>query len=120
MDLVKVVFQIIIALGIVNVWVLRFGKDTRWRGGEAKTLRDEFKAYGLPIWFMIVVGGLKLCLAGLLVAGIWIPPLTGPAATGMALLMLGAVVMHMKVKDPLRKALPAMIMLLLSLVVAFA
>jgi hypothetical protein len=57
MDLVKVVFQIIIALGIVNVWVLRFGKDTRWRGGEAKTLRDEFKSYGLPIWFMIVVGG---------------------------------------------------------------
>jgi hypothetical protein len=55
-----------------------------------------------------------------LVAGIWIPALTGPAATGMALLMLGAVVMHMKVKDPLRKALPAMIMLLLSLVVAFA
>jgi hypothetical protein len=38
----------------------------------------------------------------------------------MALLMLGAVVMHMKIRDPLRKALPAMTMLILSLVVAFA
>jgi hypothetical protein len=61
----------------------------------------------------------KLLLAVLLVAGIWFPAVTQPAAIGMAVLMLGAVVMHVKVKDPPKKSLPAFTMLVLSLVVAF-
>jgi len=44
---------------------------------------------------------------------------TRPAAYGMAVLMLGAIVMHFKVKDPLKKSLPAFTMLLLSLIVTF-
>lgn len=118
MEWIRSILQVVIALGIFNVWVLRFGQETPWRGGGAKTLKEEFRAYGLPFWFMGVVGLLKLGLAGLLVAGIWVPALTRPAAFGMALMMLGAVVMHLKINDPLRKALPALTMLILSLVVA--
>jgi hypothetical protein len=39
-------------------------------------------------------------------------------ASGMGGLMLAAVAMHMKVRDPLVKALPAAALLLLSLIVA--
>lgn len=120
MDLVKSILQVIIALGIFNVWVLRFGRETPWRGGAAKSLKDEFQVYGLPLWFMGVVGCLKLAFALLLLAGIWVPSLTRPVAVGLALLMLGAVVMHLKIKDPLKKALPAMTMLILCLVVGLA
>jgi hypothetical protein len=38
----------------------------------------------------------------------------------MAMLMLGAVSMHVRVKDPLKKALPALGMLVLCLTVAVA
>ena len=118
MGSIKIAIQIVIALGILNVWILRFGKPTAWRGGAATNMREEFAAYGLPTWFMGLIGSLKVLLAALLVAGIWFPTLTRPAAAGMAVLMLGAIGMHIKVGDPLRKSLPAFCMFCLSLFVA--
>ena len=118
MDLVVLILQIVMALGIVNVWFLRFGRSTSWRGGDARNMKEEFAVYGLPAWFMVVIGVLKVLLAALLIVGIWVPVLIRPAAIGMAVLMLGAVSMHVKVKDPPLKSLPAFTMLVLSLVVA--
>lgn len=109
--------QLVIALGLLNVWLLRTGKSTAWRGGDASNMREEFAAYGLPLWFMWVIGALKVTLAILLLVGLWVTPLTRPAAMGVVVLMLGAVAMHFKVGDPLRKSLPAISMLVLSLIV---
>ena len=118
METAVLIIQVVIALGIFNVWVLRFGKSTEWRGGTAANMKEEFQAYGLPSWSVQVVGFLKLVFAACLLAGIWIPTLTRPAAIGIAILMLAAVAMHLKVKDPLKKSLPALTMLLLSVIVA--
>jgi len=119
MNAITIIFQIIIALGIFNVWFLRSKKSTAWRGGNATNMREEFAAYGLPSWFMMLIGFVKITLAVFLLLGIFLPVLTQPAAIGMALLMLGAVSMHIKVKDPFQKSLPAFCMLVLSLIVAF-
>jgi hypothetical protein len=110
--------QVVIALGIANVWILRFGKSTTWRGGAATNMREEFEVYGLPPWFVGFVGAVKLLFASLLLAAIWLPALTRPAAIGMGLLMLGAVAMHVRVKDPPKKSLPAFTVLVLCLFVA--
>jgi hypothetical protein len=56
---------------------------------------------------MYLIGAIKILLALALIAGIWFPVLIRPAAIGMGLMMLGAVVMHVKVKDPMQKSLPA-------------
>jgi len=120
METAVLVIQIVIALGIFNVWVLRFGKPTGWRGGSAANMKEEFEIYGLPAWSISAVGFLKLLFAACLIAGIWFPILVRPAAIGIAILMLGAVVMHIKVKDPARKSLPALTMLVLSVLVAVA
>lgn len=113
------IFKIVIALGILNAWIVRFKKETPWRGGNAKNMKEEFEVYGLPAWFMIVIGFFKVTLAVALVAGIWYPGLTNFAAGGIAAFMLAAVVMHIKVKDPLKKSLPALIFLILSLLIIF-
>jgi len=111
------IIQLIIALGILNVWLLRFGKTTAWRGGAAKNMKEEFAIYGLPSWAVGLVGTLKvLCAAGLIV-GVWAPVLVKPAAGLLALLMVGAVAMHIKVKDPLAKSVPAVTVLVLCLLV---
>ena len=60
MHAILIIFQLTVALGILNVWLLRASKATPFRGGDAKTLRQEFAAYGLPFWFMCVVGVLKV------------------------------------------------------------
>ena len=114
------VIQVVIGLGILNVWLLRFGKATAWRGGEAMNMKEEFEVYGLPGWFMKLIGVLKVLFAVSLIAGVWIPELTKPAAIGLGLLMLGAVAMHVKVKDPVKKSLPAFSLLVLCVVVAIA
>lgn len=82
-------------------------------------MKEEFKVYGLPGWAMNIVGFLKLALAILLIVGIWVPIVVMPAAAGMAALMIGAIGMHLKVKDPLIKSLPALLMLIMSLVLIF-
>ena len=106
--------QIIVALGLVNVWVLRFGRKTRYRGGSGENLPGEFAAYGLPGWFVWLVGTLKLSCAALFVAGLWLPRAVAPAAGVLIGLMLGAILMHLKVRDPLVRSLPAALMLGMS------
>lgn len=118
MEGLVIVCQLVIALGLLNVWLLRTGKPTSWRGGDAKNMREEFAAYGLPPWFMWVIGCLKITIAILLIVGVWVTPITKPAAIGLAFLMSGAIAMHFKAGDPLKKSLPAITMLVLCLIVA--
>jgi len=118
MSYLAIVLQIIVGLGILNVWMLRSSKATPYRGGCAKTLREEFAAYGLPYWFMCSVGVLKISFALSLLSAIWFKSAAQPAALGMSALMLGALVMHVKVKDPVKKSLPALAVLGMCLAIA--
>ncbi len=110
--------QLIIGLGLLNVWLLRTNKLTAWRGGDAKNMREEFAVYGLSPGFMKLIGFLKVSLGLCLIAGLWVPSLTRPAAIAVAALMVGAVAMHVKVKDPLKSSFPALSLLVLAIVVA--
>lgn len=117
MKIVSLIIQLIVALGLLNVWLLRFHKKTSYRPGGAASMREEFATYGLPVWSLWLVGGLKVSCAVCLLAGIWIPIVVKPAASVIAMLMVGAILMHVKVRDPLVKSLPAGIVLLLTAVV---
>jgi hypothetical protein len=118
LEYLRIALQLVVALGILNVWILRWGNATPYRGGEAKNLREEFAAYGLPFWFMCVIGAIKVGLALTLIAAIWIPALAQPAAVGLGILMLGAIAMHLKARDPIKKAVPAMAVLLMCAAIA--
>lgn len=107
MELLGNIIQAVVALGIINVWVLRARKPTLYRGGDASNLRQEFKVYGLPEPVLHLVGFLKISAAITLVVGIWVDFLVVPAASVLGLLMVGAIAMHGKVKDPLLRWLPA-------------
>jgi hypothetical protein len=111
--------QIIIGCGLLNVWLLRFNKSTAYRGGTAANMLEEFAAYGLPSWSCYLVGFLKVSSAFALLAGL-LPNLSFlvlPAAIVIALLMAGAVAMHLKVGDPAKKSLPALSVLILSAII---
>lgn len=117
MKTLVLLLQIIVALGLLNVWLLRFNKATAYRGGQATTMREEFAAYGLPVWFCYLVGFIKVGSALALLAGIFRPELVFPAAALIAVLMAGALAMHVKVKDPVIKSLPALLVLVMCLVI---
>ncbi len=62
--------QVGIAFGLLNVWLLRLGKSTAWRGGNARNMTEAFATYGLRPWFMRLIGFLKVSLAVLLLIGV--------------------------------------------------
>ena len=114
MNIVISILQIAVAAGLLNVWLLRFQRSTPYRGGDARSMREEFAVYGLPGWFRYVIGTLKVGSALCLIAGLWFRFLVFPSALLIAILMLGALVMHVKIRDPLKKSVPALVMLALS------
>lgn len=113
------IFNLIIGFGILNVWLLRYNKKTAFRGGNAKNLKEEFKVYGLPNWFFILIGIIKVSLAILLIIGFWFENLTFYSTIGIAILMIGAILMHLKVNDPIKKSLPALSILLMLISIIF-
>jgi uncharacterized membrane protein YphA (DoxX/SURF4 family) len=115
--MILTLLQIIAALTIYNVWFIRAGKPSPYRGKGAGSLKKEFLAYGLPVWFMYLVGTIKVLSATALIVGIWYPYFVGPAALVLFLMMVGAVLMHIKVRDSFKRALPSLVMLLISLVI---
>lgn len=122
MDTLILIFKIVITLGILNVWLLRFNKQTEWRGAGAGSMNDEFAKYGLPTWFVPIIGFLKLGFATLLIISIFQDgyDLAFIGAVGMGILMIGAIAMHIKISDPIKRSLPAFLMLVMSAFIAFA
>lgn len=108
--------QLFVGVNILRIWLVTNQRASMYRGGDgkAKTLREEFELYGLPLWFMYFVGALKVTTAIGLLLGIWMPVLVPFAAGGLIILMLGAIAMHIKVRDKVETYHPALIMLVLS------
>lgn len=111
------VLQVVVACGLLNVWLIRRNRNTAYRGGNATTIVEEFAVYGLSPFFCYAIGTLKVGSAILLLLGLKFPLLVPPIAALVTLLMLGAVAMHAKVGDPIKKALPATGMLLMSVLI---
>jgi hypothetical protein len=120
MEYLTLAFQLIVGLSILNVWLLQANKATQWRGGSATTIKEEFAAYGLPEWSLYIIGIIKVALAIALIAAIWFPFLLKMAALGLAFLLTGSVLMHLKIKDPIKKSFPALLFLIMCVFLAFA
>tara|TARA_B000000475_G_C15786210_1_gene361561 strand:+ start:257 stop:622 length:366 start_codon:yes stop_codon:yes gene_type:complete len=115
MTFLTILINLIIALTLLNVWLLRFNKKTIYRGGDANSMKEEFSVYGLPLWFMYFIGFSKIILASLLIIGIWIYQINFYSYIILSILMIGAILMHFKVKDPIIKTVPAISVLTLLL-----
>ncbi|MEO5722449.1 MAG: DoxX family protein [Chthoniobacterales bacterium] len=100
--------QALVAASIFFVWVVRY-----------PNIIEEFQQYRLPDWLRDFVGILKITFAILLLVGIGRPRAAMLGGLGIALLMAGAFVTHLRVKNPPFKMLPCVALLLISLVIAY-
>ena len=83
-----------------------------------KMFVENFRRFGYPQWFRVVTGSLEI-LGGLgLLIGIWLPWLAALASAGLALVMLGAVSTHLRIREPLQKIALPIVMGALAVVVA--
>ena len=124
MDTFLFLLKLTTALGVFNVWILRYNKKTNYRGGSATNLYEEFKTYGLSSWFMYFVGSVKILISLLFIISLFINDiyiikdfieLYGSII--MSFIMTAAIFMHFKIKDPIKKSIPALIMLTMYLLI---
>ena len=113
------VLSVIVGLTVINVWLFRSGKSTSYRGGDASNLIEEFEVYGLGDYFM-TIGIIKVSLAVLLLLSIYFNKLKLISSLGIAIMMMVAVYMHFSVGDELIKSMPASVMLLSCLIIAYS
>jgi len=99
--------QIVLAGSVAFVWIFRFDNIVK-----------EFKQFGLPDLIRNMVGASKIAISTLLIAGIWYTVPVLYSALAMAFLMICAQIAHFKVKNPLTKHLPSLVLLILSLFIA--
>lgn len=114
---IDIILKVAIFITIINVWFIRFNKPTPYRGGDAKSMKEEFEVYGISKPFMYLIGALKVILATTLLLSIWYPELSIPSALGMAVLMLGAIAMHFKANDPSIRSFPALSILIACILI---
>jgi len=119
MDLAISLLQIFLAVAMFDVWLFRYRTPGCFRGGDATTMEEEFKVYGLPDNFRKLIRVLKLSAGTLMVLGVWFHSIALMAGVLLSILMFGAITMHIKVKDPLYKAFPATTFFLMSVAVAY-
>ena len=114
-----IILKCIVAVSILNVWLVQYNKPTKWRGGKATNIFEEFSEYGLPLWSCYLVGLFKVLLAIGLLVSIKYPAIEFEAALGLAILLSGSVIMHIKIKDPLYKSFPAALFLVMCTLIMY-
>jgi hypothetical protein len=86
--------QTFIAISVMYVWVVRY-----------QAVLNDFTTFQLPDWLRDVTGVCKLTGAVLLLGSDEQMAVVGAGITSF--FMLGAVVMHLRVKNPVKKMVPS-------------
>jgi hypothetical protein len=108
MNTMLLAIKILVATSIFFVWVVRY-----------KNIVKEFEEYGIPTWLRDLTGILKLTFAAMLLFGQNDHHITLLGSVGIAALMACAQVVHIKAGTATSRRLPSLLLLTLSVVIAF-
>jgi len=97
-DAIVEVLKIVVFASVVFVWAVRY-----------QNIVEEFKHYGYPVWMRDLVGITKFVLVIMIMSHD--PRLIEAGAIGISLLMVAALITHLKVGNPFRLMLPSLTLL---------
>ncbi len=99
--------KILVFSSVLFVWVVRYNN-----------IVEEFRFFHYPNWLRDLVGILKISMVSMLMTGNVF--LIRVGAIGIVVLMLAAIITHLRVKNPISKMLPSMTLCALCSVIWFA
>ncbi|WP_219838724.1 DoxX family protein [Paenibacillus sp. R14(2021)] len=108
MSILNLILQVLLIL------VFLMGGIMNTAGVKAQV--EAFRNLELPQWFRAVTGILQLVGAAGLAVGFWYPGILAWAGLWFAIMMLIAVLSHVRVKDSFGKTLPALIICIIAIV----
>jgi hypothetical protein len=94
---------IFVPVAIFFVWVVRY-----------ENIVKEFKQFSIPTWARDLTGIFKLSFAAMIFSQ---GPLVKLGSAGIIALMIAALIAHLKIKNPPVKMLPALTLMLASLLI---
>lgn len=100
------VLKIIATVSIFFIWFIRYDN-----------IKKEFREYKFPRWFRDVVGILKISFCIMLHSNSNEIVMTG--SLGILILMLGAVITHIRMKNTFRKYIASVTMFLISSIILY-
>ena len=100
--------------GLLGVMFLGSGASKLAGSNE---MVDDFDRFRYPQWFRVVTGAVEVGGALGLLLGLFRPLLTPLAGFLLSVTMTGAVVTHVRIKDPVKKSVPPAVLLGLALFV---
>ena len=100
------ILKIIATASIFFVWFIRYDN-----------IKKEFKEYGYPSWLRDLVGILKISFIMMFYSSYQYVNLIG--ALGISILMLGAVITHIRAGDSFRRTIASVAMLSLSVMILY-
>ena len=106
LDILIELIKIVSSVAIFFVWVVRY-----------ENIRKEFDDYSLPTWLRDLTGILKLSFAWMLHFSD--PRIVVAGSSGITLLILAAVVTHVRLKSTFRRYIASVTMLLLSITILY-
>ena len=107
MEKILILSQLVVAISVIIVWVFR-----------RENIIVEFEQYGISDIIRNIVGALKISLATIIILGIWYNEFLILSSLGMAFLMICAQYFHIKVRNPFKKFIPSLCLLILCLFIA--
>ena len=102
LDIILEIVKDIVSVSLFFVWVVRYNN-----------IIEEFKLYNLPEWLRDVVGIVKLTSALLIQSPNHSLMLVGNAT--LIILMISALIVHLRIKNSLINMAPAILMLSINL-----
>ncbi|SDW29017.1 DoxX family protein [Paenibacillus sp. CF384] len=103
----SIILQIVLGIGFLMFGFMKFGSQ----------MVEEFKRYGYSAGFRVFTGLVEIITAALLISGIWSEQLAVWGGWFVVVIMLGAIVTHIKVKDAANKMMMPFILFILGIVV---
>ncbi len=98
------VMKILVFSSVLFVWVIRYNN-----------IVAEFRSYNYPDWLRDLVGISKISLVIMLIQKD--TSLIKLGAAGIMVLMLAAVITHLRVKNPIEKMLPSVVLFSLCAII---
>jgi putative oxidoreductase len=108
MSILSIVLQVVLAIGFIMFGFSKFG---------SKKMVEGFKYFGYPGWFRVFTGLVEVIAAGLMIWGIWNKDIASWGGVVIVVVMLGAIMTHIKIKDTLKGMMMPIILFILGLIV---
>ncbi|MDP5276583.1 DoxX family protein [Chengkuizengella axinellae] len=108
MGILSIVIQVLLGLGFIMFGVMKLG---------SKQMVDEFDRLELPQWFRVVTGLVEITAAIVILIGIWNGLFAALGALLIAFTMIGAILTHIKIKDPAQRVMMPVILLIMGIIV---